>query len=166
MMTSYSEDQLRSAERPGRWNWDWDSLALACLAVVVWILCHPYRGIVHDNRIYALLALNFNDARGMGEDLFLKHGSQDSFTLFSPFYAWWISLLGLDASNRMLVGVGQALWILGAFALIRSLLSPRFSWLALLFLAAYPPYYGGDKIFSIGEGFLSPRLLAEALTLD
>lgn len=161
-MISHSGDQFRSTERP---RWDWNSVALACLAVVVWILCHPYRGIVHDNRIYALLALNFNDARGMGEDLFLKHGSQDSFTLFSPIYAWWISLLGLDVSNRILVGAGQALWILGAFALIRTVLSPRFSWLALLFLAAYPPYYGGDRIFSIGEGFLSPRLFAEALAL-
>lgn len=141
------------------------TLALILVALAVWMLCHPYRGIVHDNRIYALLAFNFLDPATFARDVFLAHGSQDSFTLFSPLYAAAITWLGLDWSTKLLVVLGQALWVLGAIALIRRIMAPPFSWLALLFLAAYPPFYGGNSIFAFGEGFLSPRLYAEALGL-
>lgn len=153
------------AGRSGFARWDLATVSLILIVLAVWMLAHPYRGIVHDNRIYALLAFNFLDPTAFARDLFLKHGSQDSFTIFSPLYAGAITLLGLDWSTKLLVIIGQALWILGAFALVRKMVAPRFTWLALLFLAAYPTYYGGNSVFGVGEGFLTPRLYTEALGL-
>lgn len=154
-----------TANRSGAARWDLASVSLILIALTLWVLCHPYRGIVHDNRIYALLAFNYLDPVTFARDVFLRHGSQDSFTLFSPLYAGAITLLGLDWSTKLLVVLGQAVWVLGAFALVRRIMAPPFSWLALLFLAAYPPFYGGNSVFAVGEGFLSPRLYAEAMGL-
>lgn len=146
-------------------RWDLATVSLILIALAVWMLCHQYRGIVHDNRIYALLAFNYIDPTAFVRDVFLKHGSQDSFTIFSPLYAGAITLLGLDWSSKLLVIFGQALWLLGAFLLARKVMAPQFTWLALLFLAAFPPHYGGNSVFAIGEGFVSPRLYTEALGL-
>lgn len=144
---------------------DWAMAGCALLALTAWILCHPYRGIVHDNRLYALLALNYSNPATFARDLFLAHGSQDSFTFFSPLYAAAIAQLGLDWSTRLLVIAGQLLWVACAVALIRRIVARRFTWLALIFLATYPPFYGGNSIFAIAESFLSPRLFVEALGL-
>lgn len=159
------QSQSRRASKSGAARWDRDAISLIFMALSMWMLCHPFRGIVHDNRLYALLAFNDLDPATFARDVFLMHGSQDSFTLFSPLYAGAISLLGLDWSTKLLVVAGQALWLLGAFALARRIMAPPFCWLALLFLACYPPAYGGNSIFAIGEGFLSPRLYAEAFSL-
>ena len=147
----------------GKGERDWTMLACALLVLAVWVTCHSYSGIVHDNRIYALLAFNYTDPTAFAGDVFLKHGSQDSFTFFSPLYAWVIGLIGLEWGTKLLLIAGQALWILCALLLIRRMVAPRFVWLALLFLAAYPPFYGSHRIFSLAEGFLTPRIFAEAM---
>lgn len=143
----------------------WQDASLALLALAGWLARHPFSGIIHDNRLYAAQAMRYNDPAVLGQDLFFKYGSQDSFTLFSPIYATLIRGVGLAPATELLMITGQALWLLGAVALIRAILPRRFGWLALLILATYPAAYGGNLVFSIGEAFVTPRLFSEALAM-
>lgn len=139
--------------------------ALGLLVLAAWLVRRPYLGIVHDNRLYALQALKFNDPTVLGGDLFFKYGSQDSFTFFSPIYGSLIALLGLNHATVLLTLLGQLLWLIGALALIRAILPGAASWLALLLLITFPAVYGGLGVFGIGECFLTPRLFAEAAAM-
>ena len=81
---------------------------LAALGVLAWLLCHPYQGFFHDANLYALQALAQLDPDALSHDVFLSHGSQDRFTLFSPLYAGVITLLGLDRAAALLTLLSQA----------------------------------------------------------
>src|ERR1700689_2535761 len=67
--------------------------ALALLPVALWCLTHRYSGLVGDSGLYAVQALSRTDA-GLARDVFLSNASQDRYTLFSPFYAFFIKILG------------------------------------------------------------------------
>ena len=61
-------------------------LVWGLLALATWALSHRYLGLFHDARLYTLQAL----ARlhpALSADVFLRFGSQDRFTIFSPLYA-------------------------------------------------------------------------------
>jgi hypothetical protein len=60
-------------------------LALFCAAT--WALSHSYRGIFHDAGLYTLQALAHLDPGYLGQDVFLRFGSQDRFTIFGALYA-------------------------------------------------------------------------------
>ena len=64
--------------------------------VAGFILIHPYAGIVHDNVLYLAQALLRLNPDIYGDDAFFKWGSQDSYTLFSPMYAWLVVHLGVN----------------------------------------------------------------------
>jgi len=57
------------------------------LGIATWALSHSYRGIFHDAGLYTLQALARLHPDSLPEDVFLKFGSQDGFTIFSPIYA-------------------------------------------------------------------------------
>jgi hypothetical protein len=57
-------------------------LLLHC--VIAWALSHGYRGLFHDAGLYTLQALARLTATSLGHDLFLRFGSQDRYTIFSP----------------------------------------------------------------------------------
>jgi hypothetical protein len=60
---------------------------------------------------------------------------------------------------------GQALWLCGlGFLILRVFGRPAFA-LCFLFVALLPAGYGGFDAFAFGEGFLTPRLFAEAAIL-
>jgi hypothetical protein len=66
----------------------WVMRAAVCLALLAcWVLVHPYRGMVHDALLYTLQALSRLYPESLGQDLFLAHGSQEDFTIFSRIYA-------------------------------------------------------------------------------
>jgi hypothetical protein len=141
------------------------AITMGALALAGRLTRRPFWGIVHDNRLYAVQALRYNNPDVFNGDLFFKYGSQDSFTLFSPIYGTLIRLMGLDGATKLLTASGQLLWVAGAVALVRAILPKPYTWLALLILATYAPVYGGNFVFSIAEGFATPRLFAEALSL-
>lgn len=138
---------------------------LSVIALAGWLARHPFSGIIHDNRLYAAQALHYEDPTVLGQDLFFKYGSQDAFTLFSPLYGTLIRLFGLGPATELLMISGQVLWLLCGLALIRAVLPHRMAWLSLLVLATYPAFYGGNLVFSIAEGFVTPRLFSEALSM-
>lgn len=138
----------------------------ALLVVGVWLLFHPYKGVIHDSRLYVAQALHRVHPEIFERDLFFAFGSQDAFTVFSPLFGFLISHLGLVAATMLVTAAGHALWLSGASALALRLLPDRVAALAGLVIAAGMwPFYGGWQTFSYGEGFATPRLLVEGLSL-
>ncbi len=154
---------LERQQRPGflglfldRWQ--------ALLVVGVWLYFHSYQGLIHDSRLYTVQALRVLHPEAYAKDLFFFYGSQDSFTAFPWLHAVFIRALGAAQSGVLLTLLGQTLWLTGAAALLRrTAVGPKLLW-GLLALAALPPDYGGYRIFAYGEGFVTARLYAEALT--
>lgn len=142
--------------------------ALALLALTlagIYLLMHPYQGMVHDARLYALQALNHLHPDLYGNDVFLRYGSQDDYTLFSPVYAWVISLLGVEPAAALLTLVCHLGFLSAAALLAKTLLPPAWTLGALILLLLLPDHYGPSLIFSYLEDFMTPRLPAEALVL-
>ena len=134
--------------------------------LVLWMATRPYQGIIHDSRLYTLLASRLADPARFAPDLFLQFGSQDRFTVFSYVYAPVLAAFGPGVAAMALTAVAQALWLGAASWLAWALLRDRVMvLLALAGLAVLPSTYGGYFTFSFGEAFVTPRLFAEAATL-
>ena len=137
-------------------------LALAFLLVTLWLLVCGYHGLTGDAQIYAFQAL----ARlhpPLATDLYLQNTSQDQFTVFSPFYAACIRLLGLESAARLLT-VLFTVWLLGAaWSVARAVGGRDAAWLGAAFLLIVAGDYGSSGVFRISEQYLTARLPAEAL---
>lgn len=138
-------------------------LLLLCLAT--WAVSHSYEGLYHDARLYTLQALANLHPDSLSQDVFLKYGSQDRFTLFSPIYAAASRLLGVDHGAAALTLLFQAALLAGGYALARSVLSTSMALAGVAVLIAIPGEYGAHRIFTCIEAFLTPRMAAEALVL-
>lgn len=143
----------------------WTQPALALLVTSLLFLLHPYEGLIHDSRLYTLQALNHLSPELYGNDVFLRHGSQDSFTLFTPPYAKLVGFLGAERAASLVTFVSVALLLMAAWRLSRSLMPSRLAWLALGLFVVIPAFYGEGIVFSLIEGFMTPRMLAEAMVL-
>ena len=138
----------------------------ALLIVGTWLLFHPYKGVTHDSRLYVAQAIHWLQPEIFDRDLFFAFGSQDAFTIFSPIFAGLIDTLGLTPATMLITALGHALWLSGAAALALRLAPGRTpAIVGLIFIAAMTPFYGGWQTFSYGEGFATPRLLVEGLSL-
>ena len=138
---------------------------LAIFVLLIWMLQHPYAGLFHDSCLYALLALERIHPAALSTDVFVKFGSQDTYTIFSPLFASAILLLGLDAAAAVGTLLSHAVFFGGAWLLARRLMSARMALLVLGLLAAVPSFYGASAVFRYVEDFLTPRVIAEGLTL-
>src|SRR5882762_6404002 len=99
------------------------SLAVVGLLVVAtWALSHSYRGIFHDAGLYTLQALARLHPDSLAEDVFLKFGSQDGFTIFSPIYAAASRLLGVEFAAAVLTLLLQWALLAGAWVLARAVM--------------------------------------------
>jgi hypothetical protein len=135
------------------------------LCVATWMLAHPYQGIFHDANLYTLQALAHLHPDTLAHDVFLRFGSQDRFTIFSPLYALTIRLLGVDHAAALLTLVSQVALFVGGWCLARAVLSAEYALLGLVLIVAIPGDYGPARVFTCVEPFLTPRMGAEALVL-
>ena len=134
--------------------------------VVLWLATRPYHGIVHDSRLYTLLAIAAADPGRFASDLFLAFGSQDRFTVFSYVYEPVLVWLGPSHAAIALTLMAHLSWLCGAYWLAWALLrDSRGALLAVAGLVALPGFYGAQLTLSFGEPFLTPRLFSEALTM-
>ncbi|HTV51111.1 MAG TPA: hypothetical protein VME21_07980 [Steroidobacteraceae bacterium] len=140
-------------------------LVFASLIICGGLLLHPYHGIRHDAILYSIQALGHLHPGLYAHDIFLRYGSQDRFTLFSPVYAALIGTLGLDHAALLLTLVAQGLLLAAAWQLARLLMPRRQAWLAVALLVVLPLSYGSLNIFHVLEEFVTPRPFAEALVL-
>jgi hypothetical protein len=140
-------------------------LTLALLWVATFALSHGYKGVDHDSRLYILQALGHLYRDTLGQDVFLRFGSQDQFTIFSPLFAAVISWIGVEPAAALLTLTSQLAVLLAAALLARQLMPRHLVPLGVTVLLAIPGTYGAEKIFSCIEPFLTPRMGAEALVL-
>jgi hypothetical protein len=129
-------------------------------------VAYPYAGITHDGRLYAMMVLNRMENGSYNDDLFLRYGSQDSYSLFSPAVVPLASLVDLEWTFFLLYVLGNSLFLFALQRFLRVLLpDPLLSTLALIYLASTPIAYGGFGTFHVMEAFLTPRVLATSLVL-
>jgi hypothetical protein len=138
---------------------------LACLVVAFWMLLHPYRGVEHDSVLYAVLALARLHPAALGHDLFVRYGTQDHFTVFSPLFAAAIRAVGLEPAAAIMTFATHVAFFGAAWLLARRLMSPSVALLAVGLLAVLPSWYGSNSVFATVEMFLTPRQSAEAFAM-
>jgi hypothetical protein len=140
-------------------------VALVCLCIALWILIHPYRGLEHDSVLYAVLALARLHPAALGHDLFVRYGTQDHYTIFSPLFAAAIKGAGLERAAAILAFATYAAFFTAVWLLARRLMSASVALLAVGLLIVLPSWYGSNSVFAYIEGFLTPRQSAEAFAL-
>ncbi len=142
------------------------TVALGLLIVAGWLLRHPYMGIQHDALLYSVQVIAADYAPALKGDLFLAYGSQDAYTLFTPLLSGLFAGFGVAGGAKVFVAASHVLWVGGAWALASALTRDRVTMLVMiLFVFVMSPAYGVKSLFSVGEGFATPRVLVEALTL-
>jgi len=140
-------------------------VALLCAFVSIWIVQNPAFGLIHDSQIYVFQALARLHPDLYSQDIFLRYGSQDDYTAFSPLFAAAMSVFGAENAAVVITLVAQAAFFIAAALLGRLLMPARFVWFGLALLVALPGFYGGRNIFALAEGFATPRLFAEAFVI-
>jgi hypothetical protein len=140
------------------------ALSLALVPGTLWLLMHGYHGLTEDGQIYAFQAFAGLHPQ-LTTDLYLQNTSQDQFTLFSPLYAWYIGLLGLENAARLLTLVFTAWLLAAAWSFARSVTGREAAWLAVAFLLIIAGDYGAAGVFRVLDPFLTARLPAEALII-
>ncbi len=141
------------------------AVAMALTLLWAWLSTRGYVGVIHDTPYYALLALARLSPESLGGDVFLAHGSQDQFSVFSPLLAASIDRLGLEPALLVLTLAFNVAVLLAAAALAGAVLPPRQRWLAVGLFVAVPSLYGAASVFSYLEPFLTARIAAEACAL-
>jgi hypothetical protein len=132
--------------------------------VVAWSATHRLLGFAGDAKLYAFQAL----ARihpALNRDIFLEYASQDRFTIFSPFYAWCIELLGMNRADMVLTIFCKAGFFVAAWALARALWKPQVAFLVILSLIVVAGSYGGGDVFRYAEDWLTARSVAEPMVV-
>jgi hypothetical protein len=139
---------------------------LVLLALTLNAIVQPYLGLIHDSRLYALLANNRASGGAQSHDLFLAYGSQDSYSFFSLWTVPLVARLGVPAAFFLIYLISRVILVYGMVRLVLRLFgaTPLAS-LSVLILAIDPLAMGGFGIFQVNEAFLTPRLPAHGLTL-
>ena len=138
---------------------------MGLFAFAAWMLEHPFLGIQHDSVLYTLFALAKLHPDTLNADVFLRLGSQDKFSLFSPIYAAAMSLFGMEHAAALLLVLSQAALLACAWALARRLMRPLDATLGTALLVLLPNEYGGGITFRYLEDFITARVPAEALVV-
>jgi len=138
------------------------ALTLALLLAGLWLLLRGYHGITDDGQIYAFQAIARIHPH-LASDLYLQNISQDRFTAFSPFYASFIEIFGLEHAARLLTLLFTVWFLAAAFSAARAIGGRDSAWLAIACLLITAGNYGGSGVFRFAEDFLTARLPAEAL---
>ena len=140
------------------------TLALVVSLVLLWSLTHHYLGLGGDARLYAVQALA-REHPNLLNDLYLKHTSQDSYTLFSDFYERCIRLIGLKYAALTLAVAFKIAFFAAAFVLVRRLFDGTRAYLAVAILMVASSAYGAFGVFHYAEDWLTARSAAEALVV-
>ena len=140
------------------------TLSLVLMLVAIWLVLRGYHGLTGDGQIYAFQAFARLHPQ-LTTDLYLQNTSQDQFTLFSPVYAWWIGLLGLEHAARLLT-LAFSVWFLAASWSFAAAVAGRdTAWLTVAMLLIIGGDFGGSGVFRVLDPFLTARLPAEALII-
>jgi hypothetical protein len=164
-MTSSGRDLLpaltssldRLARRP---------LVVLALVLLVNAVVLPYRGLYHDARLYAASIQERIEPGSLADDLYLRYGSHDSYSIFSAVMVPLARKLGLEAAFFLGYVASKVLFFWALLRLVNALVPERVPALAaMVYLAMAPLPFGGNEVFHLNESFLTPRIAACALVL-
>ena len=134
------------------------AVTLSLLLLAFWVVMHRYAGMDHDARVYAFQALSRLHPY-LRSDLYLQNTSQDQFTIFSPFYAFFIGLMGLENSALLLTVIFTLWFMAAACAIARQLDSHALAWFSVAAVIVISGDYGAFGVFHF-PGELSQRPIA------
>jgi hypothetical protein len=140
------------------------SVCLVLFLITLWPLTHRYKGLGGDAELYAVQALAKIHSNLAG-DLFLQNNSQDSYTFFSPLYAWFIRWLGLRSAAMTLVIALKIWFFAAAWAVAHELFGRRSAFLSTALVMVIAGSYGGYSVFNYSEDWLTARTLAEPMVV-
>lgn len=143
----------------------WAILIFLLLTALAWMLLHPYWGLAHDSVMYMLQGLSHLHPRLYANDIYLRYGSQDRFSIFGPLYAQILRLFGPDHGAELVTALSQLAFAAAGWRLARQLMPSEQALLATALLLVVRLPYGANDIFHVLEDFATPRVAAEALTL-
>jgi hypothetical protein len=138
------------------------AVSLSLMLATLWLLVRGYHGLTGDAQIYAFQALARIHPQ-LAADLYLQNTSQDQFTIFSPFYAGFIRLFGLESAARGLTLLFTAWLMAASWSFVRAVANRDAAWLGVAFLLIVADEYGGSGVFRFSDTFLTARLPAECL---
>ncbi len=141
------------------------SIFVLLLFTLAWVATHPYEGIWHDGTLYLAQALLKINPSIYQHDVFFKFGSQDSYSIFSILYAFFINLMGIETAALVLVVISQIFFIFALWLLITEIYGRAIRAWSICGLAILSAYYGSYSIFSYAENFFTARSIAEPLCL-
>lgn len=139
--------------------------ALAVWFFGLWLLRHPYGGLIQDSVLYAVGALARLHPASLAHDIYLSRGSQDHYTLFSPIVAEVIRAIGIARAAALVTAVGQVALYGCGWILARRIMPARLAILAVTLLMLLPSLFGAKHIFWYTEDLMTPRVPAAALVL-
>src|SRR5262245_9578944 len=118
--------------------------SLLALLLALNALARPYAGLVHDAQLYGLQVLNQLEPERYGDDLFLRFGSQDQYSLFSRALAPVVAFVGVPWTFFFVYLGCNALFFWALQRFIFSLIADR-RWAAvsLIYLAVAGLPFGG-----------------------
>lgn len=136
------------------------------LVAALFVLCHPYAGLVGDATIYALRALADLDPAGLGRDPAVVLDGQMHFSLFPSLYRPLVAAFGASRAAMMASALGSATWFVALAALAHRLAPPRVAWAMVAIVAVLPVCYGDHGFpFGIADTSATPRPFAEAAVM-
>lgn len=138
------------------------SVLLAGAVSGLWLLTHPYEGVIHDARLYVGHVLAAADPQGVGQDMMFRKDGQFGLTLFPMLLATTIDAVGVSLGAKLLSLAGLLLWIAALGALAASVAEGRLRWVIVLFVVVLPSSYGAFDVFNYAEPIATPRVFAEA----
>lgn len=140
---------------------DWP--AVLCVAAI-FLLSHPFAGMIGDSKIYMGRALADADPGGVGRDIMFVLDGQSRFSLFGFLARTALANLSPAFSAQAIVVLSQILLIAALVVFCRRLAGRRFVGIAIL-AAVLPAAYGPPGLLHFAEPLAEPRPLAEAFVL-
>src|SRR5205085_980202 len=116
----------RLARLPGQVGAALDRLAaspgaLLCVLLAANALALPYAGFSHDSRLYAAQVVERVRPGSFADDLFLRYGSQDKYSVFTPLVVPLVRVISLSPAFFLLYLASKAVYFYGAIRLVRLL---------------------------------------------
>ncbi len=129
-------------------------------------IMRPYSDLIHDARLYAVQVLNRANFGLYGDDLYLKFGSQDRFSLFSKFVSPFVQPFGIRSTFFFFYLVSSSFLLFSAQRFVSRIVRWKsVAALSLIYIAVNPVPFGGLDVFHLNENFLTPRLAAIGFVL-
>jgi hypothetical protein len=138
------------------------TVALALGILGLWLLEHPYQGIVHDARLYVGFVLAQFDPNGVGQDIMFVKDGQFGFSIFPAVLTGAVTAFGTSLGAKLVSLAGLLVWIAAMGVLAFTIAKGPLRWVILLFVTVLPTGYGSFDVFFYAEPFAAPRLFAEA----